>query len=265
MSPTRRDFLRTTAAGAATVAAYGPLALESFAQSAAAPAADAAALEIANEALNAARKAGASYADARIGRYRRQSISTRERQVTGVSDSESYGLGVRTLVDGSWGFAATSTMTRAGAQRAAADAVAMSRAARIVRRHRVELAPVKPVTGTWMTPVRRDPIEVPLEEKIALLFAANEAALKVPTVRFASSALVAPPGGQDAGHDRGDERHPDADSRRPDVLGDRDWRQRRVPGLRARAGAARLGWEYIESLDMPGNAGPLGVAGGGES
>jgi len=188
MSPTRRDFIKTTAAGAATIAAYGPLALESFAQPTA-PAADPAALEIANEALNAARKAGASYADARVGRYRRQAISTRERQVTNVSDGESYGLGVRTLVDGSWGFAATSTMTRAGAQRAAADAAAMSRAARIVRRHRVELAPVKPVTGTWMTPVRRDPIDVPLEEKIALLLAANEAALKVPTVRFASSGL----------------------------------------------------------------------------
>ena len=106
-----------------------------------------------------------------------------------MSDSESYGLGVRTLVDGSWGFAATSTMTRDGAQRAATDAVAMSRAARIVRRHRVELAPVKPVTGTWITPVRRDPIEVPLEEKVALLFAANEAALEVPTIRFASSSL----------------------------------------------------------------------------
>jgi TldD protein len=80
-------------------------------------------------------------------------------------------------------------MTRAGAQRAAADAVAMSRAARIVRRHRVDLAPVRPVTGTWMTPITRDPIDVSLEEKIALLLAANEAALKVPTVRFASSAL----------------------------------------------------------------------------
>ena len=190
MSPTRRDFIRTTAAGAAAVAAYGTARLgvvrtgrRRSRRGCRQP------LEIANEALNAARKAGASYADARVGRYRRQSISTRERQVTGVSDSESYGLGVRTLVDGSWGFAATSTMTREGAQRAAADAVAMSRAARIVRRHRVELAPVKPVTGTWMTPVRRDPIEVPLEEKIALLLAANEAALKVPTVRFASSSL----------------------------------------------------------------------------
>ena len=59
-----------------------------------------------------------------------------------------------------------------------------------MRKRRVELAPVKPVTGTWMTPVRRDPIDVPLEEKIALLLAANEAALKVPSVRFVSSALA---------------------------------------------------------------------------
>jgi len=187
MSPTRRDFIKSTAAAAASVAAYGPLALG--AQTLPAPAADSAALDLANLALDAARRAGASYADVRIGRYRRQSIATRERQVSGVSDNESYGLGVRTLVDGSWGFAATSTMTRESVQRAAADATAMSRAARIVRKHRVELAPAKAVTGTWITPVRRDPVDVPLEEKVALLLAANEAALKVPTVRFASSSL----------------------------------------------------------------------------
>jgi TldD protein len=189
MTPTRRDFIRTTAATAAAVAAGGPFALDAFAQTPVVPGADPAAIDVANAALDAARSGGASYADVRIGRYRREFITTRERQVSGVSDNESYGLGVRTLVDGSWGFAATSTMTRQGAQRAAADAVAMSRAARLVRRHRVELAPAAPVTGTWMTPVRRDPIDVPLEEKIALLLTANEAALKVPTVRFASSSL----------------------------------------------------------------------------
>src|SRR4051794_22354319 len=190
MAPTRRDFIRTGAAAAATAATLGPAAFESSAQPATAPAADPFALEIANEALNAARKAGASYADARVGRYRRQSIATRERQVANVSDSESYGLGVRTLVDGSWGFAATSTLTAAGAHRAAADAAAMSRAARIVGKHRVELAPVRPVVGTWMTPIARDPIDVPLEEKIALLLAANEAALKIPAARFAASSLA---------------------------------------------------------------------------
>src|SRR4030095_7301600 len=65
----------------------------------------------------------------------------------------------------------------------------MSVAARAVQKHRVELAPVPRVTGNWITPVRRDPLEVPIEDKIALLLAPNEAALKVKNVRFASSSL----------------------------------------------------------------------------
>ena len=40
-----------------------------------------------------------------------------------------------------------------------------------------------------MTPVQRDPIDVPLEEKIALLLKANAAALKVKNVRFVRSGL----------------------------------------------------------------------------
>ena len=46
--------------------------------------------ELMAAALGAARAAGATYADVRIGRYRSQNIGTRERQITGVSDSESY-------------------------------------------------------------------------------------------------------------------------------------------------------------------------------
>src|SRR5688572_32714736 len=52
----------------------------------------------------------------------------------------SYGLGVRTLVNGCWGFAATSVMTRGGAQAAALEAIVMSRAARAVQKRPVELA-----------------------------------------------------------------------------------------------------------------------------
>jgi TldD protein len=94
----RRDFLRTTAAAAAVAggrAVTGPIAPAFAAPLIAAPRAEAFVEELAMEALNAARDAGATYADARIGRYRRQGINTRERQVTNVSDSESYGLGVR--------------------------------------------------------------------------------------------------------------------------------------------------------------------------
>src|SRR6188508_3011484 len=100
MSPTRRDFLKTTAATAASLAIARDLAAQ--VAPATGPAADPAVLDLAMVALDAARSAGASYADVRIGRYRRQSINTRERRITGVADSESYGLGVRTLVNGSW-------------------------------------------------------------------------------------------------------------------------------------------------------------------
>ncbi len=254
MSPTRRDFLRSTAATAATVAACGPFALDLSAQPPAAPAADAAALDLANAALDAARRAGASYADVRIGRYRRQSIATRERQVTGVSDNESYGIGIRTLVDGSWGFGATSAMTREGVQRAAADAAGMSRAARIVRRHRVELAPITPVTGTWMTPVSRDPMDVPLEEKVALLLAANEAALKVPTVRFTSSSLSLLKEVKTLVTTEGTNVTQTmirvGPSFQATAIGSGGEFQSYAPELAPRGS----GWEYIASLDMPGNA-----------
>src|ERR1700730_7744447 len=112
MSTNRRDFLKSGAVAAAATLVVPRLlsASDTFAGPAgllAAPSAETFALDLAAEALNAAKDAGASYADVRVGRYRRQSVNTRERRITGVSDSESYGIGVRTLVNGSWGFAAT--------------------------------------------------------------------------------------------------------------------------------------------------------------
>ena len=86
MSPTRRDFLKATAATAAALASPG-LRVDAAAQLSA-PAADPFVLELANEALTAARSAGASYADVRVGRYRQQAIATRERQVQSVNDGD---------------------------------------------------------------------------------------------------------------------------------------------------------------------------------
>src|ERR671910_3006378 len=103
MDTSRRDFIKTSAATAAALAAGRNFVIEPAAQTLPAPGADAAAIEIANIALDAARSAGVSYADVRVGRYRRQSVGVRERQISGVSDNESYGLGVRVLVNGCWG------------------------------------------------------------------------------------------------------------------------------------------------------------------
>lgn len=189
MSPNRRDFVKAgVAAAAATIAGprivtASPPRIVRVGQGE--PVAEALALQ----AIDVARSAGAQYADARVGRYRRQSLSTRERQITGVSDAETYGIGIRTLVDGAWGFAATADLSKDGVARCAREAARLSRAAKKAMRKPVELAPVSAVKGTWVTPIARDPIDVPIEEKVALLFATNEAALKVPKIRFCTSGL----------------------------------------------------------------------------
>ena len=185
----RRDFLKTTSAAAAVVGSRGLVGPSSTLFLPPAPS-DPFADEMALLAIDAAKAAGASYADARVGRYRRQFVATRERQVTGVNDSESFGVGVRALVNGAWGFAATSTLTKDAVSAAAREAVRIARASRTVQKRPVELAPVQAVKGTWKTPVTRDPIDVPIEEKVALLLAANEAALKVPKIRFVNSQLA---------------------------------------------------------------------------
>src|SRR3954470_8265447 len=252
MSPTRRDFLKASAATAAVLASPA-MRLHGEAQTVPAPSADPFAIELANEALTAARAAAASYADVRIGRYRRQEIQTRERQVAGVTDSESYGIGIRTLINGCWGFAATNQMTKDAVRRTTLEAAYMSRAARAVQRHRVELAPIKPATGTWMTPIQRDPLDVPLEEKVALLLAANEAALKVNGVRFVNSGLALLRENKTLVTSEGTNVTQTFVRVGPEfsatAIGDGDF-QTYEEELAPRG----MGWEYVESLKMPVNA-----------
>jgi len=252
MSTTRRDFLKSSAAAAAILGSRAALGQPLLARSIAPPGTDAYVEDLAMEALNAAKAAGATYADVRIGRYRRQSVNTREQQITGVSDTESYGIGVRTLVGGSWGFAATATMTPAGAQQAAQQAARLSRAARSVQKKPVELAPTPAVKGTWRTPVTRDPVDVPIEEKVALLLAANAAAMKVPKIRFATSGLQSLREEKTLATTDGTLITQTYVRVNPSftatAVGDGDF-QSYTEELAPRSS----GWEYIQSLDMPGN------------
>jgi hypothetical protein len=67
--------------------------------------------ELALLALDSAKSAGAQFADVRFSRNRSPSRLTRERRVQGLSENDTFGFGVRTLVSGAWGFAASSDKT----------------------------------------------------------------------------------------------------------------------------------------------------------
>jgi TldD protein len=190
---TRRDFLASTglAAGALALASRRLEAAESGSPILTATTEpDPQVRVLLMEALNAAKLAGASWADVRVQRQRRQNLGTREQQVTNVLDTDTIGCGVRVLVDGTWGFSATRALTTEGVARAARQAVALARANRVARDREVRLAasPAHP-NATWKSSYTIDPWTIPVEEKVQLLLQANAAAQRVRNVRFVNSSL----------------------------------------------------------------------------
>jgi TldD protein len=133
---------------------------------------------LADTAMDAAKKAGASYCDVRIGRYLNQYITTRDLNVESVTNTESSGVGVRVIANGAYGFAATNAITPDAVANAARQAVAIAKANARLQTEPVQLAPVKGVGEVaWATPIKKDWRTVPVKEKAEMLIAANKAGL----------------------------------------------------------------------------------------
>lgn len=185
MSASRRKFLVTS--GWVTGAALlPPWALELEAQEAAAIDRN----KLADVALTEARRLGANYADIRISRYRTESVVTRERQVQAVSRNQSFGFGVRVMVNGTWGFAGSRSVSEADVKRVTAQAVEIAKANAAFQRKPFSLTPVDKVEATWKSSFTKDPFDVPLDSKVQFLLKVNEAAMKVPGVAFVNSNVA---------------------------------------------------------------------------
>ncbi len=147
--------------------------------------------QLADIALNAAKSGGATYADVRIGRYLNQFLFTREKRVQNIANTESFGVGIRVIANGSWGFAATNDVTPDGVARTAARAVAVAKANSKIITEPVQLAPQQGYGEvSWKTPNVKNVFEVPLQEKIDLLMEVNGLAMSG-GANFVNSAMLA--------------------------------------------------------------------------
>ena len=191
MTHSRRDFLKTSAAAAATAAFGTRLLTPEPAWGAPGPSpGEPASRELMQVALDVAKAGGASYADVRVAARRQQNVSTRDAIVTGVGDTDTYGLGVRTLVDGAWGFAATNDLAKDAVARVTRLALEQARANRASQLKPVVLAPTPGnQAGEWKSPITTDPFTISIPEKVSLLIAANEIAAKVKGVRQVTSSM----------------------------------------------------------------------------
>lgn len=173
----RRDFLRMTSIGLS--AALLPLAGQSIAaEELLKPFPLAAKKSLADAALEAAKKAGATYCDVRIGRYLQQSIITREALVQAINNSESIGVGIRVIANGCYGFVATNQLSADAVAAAARQAVAIAKANSKLLLEPLQLAPQKGLGEvSWATPIKKDWRTIPVKDKADLLLAANAAGL----------------------------------------------------------------------------------------
>jgi len=190
---TRREFVRNTAVAAAAMAGLAAVPAAARAAALQSPLhsafGDADPRELANVALDAARAAGATYADVRFNRNRTQSLFTREQRVQGLVDNETQGFGIRALVNGAWGFAASRDVTRDEVARVARQAALQARANSLTLVRPVVLAPVTATpNGAWHSAIEVDPFGVAVEDKVAVLLDANAAALKA-GARFVNSSM----------------------------------------------------------------------------
>jgi TldD protein len=133
-------------------------------------------------ALDTATACGASYADVRFEDARSERIEIRNGAVVTLSDATTVGYGIRAFVDGAWGFAASPDTSDAGLDAAAALAVAIAKAGAAIATKRFAQAPTDRYRDTYATPLVRDPQNVPLSERVALLLGAERALHATPSI-----------------------------------------------------------------------------------
>jgi TldD protein len=106
------------------------------------------------------------YADVRVIRRRHEGVHVENDRVAQLVLEESEGIGLRVLIAGQWGFAASTRTDADGLTRLVATAAGQAAA---VSGPPARLAPAPVVDGRWVSPCRIDPFDVPIGERVDLL------------------------------------------------------------------------------------------------
>ncbi len=185
MNSTRRTFLRTSATLAAATAASAPRPLHAYFGTRAEPLPpieDPRIKQLSQIALDAARAAGASYADIRLTHTQTRFFAEPMGNsfIWSSTDEESMTVGVRALVNGYWGFVASPLWSADEMARLGRASANLARTNALGKSRDVKMAAIPVVSdGHWTTPVKSNPFEVPREEIYDYLSALSQARIRL--------------------------------------------------------------------------------------
>ncbi len=146
--------------------------------------------ELMQMALDTAVGAGADYAEARTEDSQAERIHVRNSAVERLTTERDSGWGIHVLAGGGWGFASSPLTDHASIRQTALLAVEMARASGTRRRSRSDLSVMSTERGEYRTPLEKDPLAVPIADRIALVLEASDRmSAASPRVRVSTGTL----------------------------------------------------------------------------
>jgi TldD protein len=115
-------------------------------------------------AVDRARSKGAAYAEARLERQEPENFILKNGVLDALYVGHDAGIGVRVLVNGALGFAATNSLTKSDIRAIVDDAIKIAKASH--RKSKITFAQEDAITMNWSVPEKRKLSAVPVEEKI---------------------------------------------------------------------------------------------------
>lgn len=140
-------------------------------------------------ALDVAKTWGAAYADIRIIETHKQEIQVKNGRITVIDSFEDIGYGIRVIANGSWGFASSDDMSKAGIERIAKQAVEIAKASALFKNSDIVLATEKSHMDAWQTPFTKNPFKVPLNTKISLLLEVDKILQSVKDIKVSQCEM----------------------------------------------------------------------------
>ena len=207
--------------------------------------------------LDTAKVKGAEYADIRSVETSQERFVVRNGAVETITRDESTGFGIRVLINGAWGFASSPDITSDNLNKTTALAIQIAKASASHNRNAVDLGPAVTSKGTYITPIEIDPFKIPLDQKIDLLLQSDKSMASVKKIRSRLSSLVFIREHKIFANTEG--AYPDqtiyesGGGIQSTAVGDSEVQRRSYPQMNGRQQGC-AGWEYITSLDIPGNS-----------
>ena len=143
---------------------------------------------ISDAAISTGLENGASHVDVRIERTRNGILSLRDAKPETQTDTTQFGIGVRVIVNGAWGFASSPEVSADSAKKLALTAVAMAKTSKPLSIEEITLV-TEPVykEGIWVSAYEIDPFAVADSEKIERLAGLSNKLLSAKNVNHSSA------------------------------------------------------------------------------